>query len=72
MAGAEMRAMDERSLGCLFGSRLEAEIALMIRATSCPRLHRLKLIDRADGKTDVKVRQLVKTLAGDVLSNQDV
>ena len=37
-----------------------------------PHVEPIEVIDRADGKTDVKVHQLVKTLDGVVLSDQDV
>jgi len=37
-----------------------------------PHVEPLEVIDREGSKTDVKVRQLVKTLSGDVLSDTDV
>jgi len=37
-----------------------------------PHVEPIEVIDREDGKTDVKVHQLVKTLDGDILSDQDV
>ncbi len=37
-----------------------------------PHVEPIEVIDRNDGKTDVKVHQLVKTLDGKVLSDQDV
>ena len=37
-----------------------------------PHVEPIEVIDRGDGKTDVKVHQLVKTLDGAVLSDQDV
>jgi len=37
-----------------------------------PHVEPIEVIDRGDGKTDVKVHQLVKTLGGAVLSDQDV
>jgi hypothetical protein len=37
-----------------------------------PHVEPVEVIDRAGGKTEVKVHQLVKTLSGDVLSDTDV
>jgi len=37
-----------------------------------PHVEPIEVIDRADGKTDVKVHQIVKSLGGAVLSEQDV
>jgi hypothetical protein len=37
-----------------------------------PHVEPIEVIDREGGKTDVKVRQLVKSLAGDVLSDSEV
>ena len=37
-----------------------------------PHLEVLQVIDRENGKTEVKVRQLVKNLEGDVLSDTDL
>jgi hypothetical protein len=37
-----------------------------------PLVEPIEIIDRAGGKTDVKVHQLVKSLAGDVLSDSEV
>ena len=37
-----------------------------------PHVEPLEVVDREDGKTDVKVHQLVKTLTGEVLSDQEV
>ncbi len=37
-----------------------------------PHVEPMQVNDRDDGTTDVKVHQLVKTLNGDVLSNQEV
>jgi hypothetical protein len=37
-----------------------------------PHVEPIEVIDREEGKTDVKVRQLVKSLAGDVLSDSEV
>jgi len=37
-----------------------------------PHVEPVEVIDRQGGKTDVKVHQLVKTLDGDVLSDQEV
>ncbi len=37
-----------------------------------PHVEPLELIDRAEGKTDVRVHQLVKSLGGDVLSDSEV
>ncbi len=37
-----------------------------------PHVEPIEVIDREGGKTDVKVRQLVKSLGGDVLSDSEV
>jgi hypothetical protein len=37
-----------------------------------PHVEPIEVVDREDDKTEVKVHQLVKTLNGDVLSDQDV
>jgi len=37
-----------------------------------PHVEPIEVIDREGGKTEVKVRQLVKSLAGDVLSDSEV
>lgn len=37
-----------------------------------PHVTPTELIERVDGKTEVKVRQLVKSLSGDVLSDSEV
>ncbi len=37
-----------------------------------PHVEPLELIERSDGKTDVRVQQLVKSLAGEVLSDSEV
>jgi hypothetical protein len=37
-----------------------------------PHVEPIEVIDRAGGKTDVKVHQLVKTLGGEVLSESEV
>lgn len=37
-----------------------------------PHVEPIEVIDRADGKTEVKVRQLVKSLSGEVLSDSEV
>jgi hypothetical protein len=37
-----------------------------------PHVEPIKVIDREEGKTDVKVHQLVKSLGGDVLSDSEV
>jgi hypothetical protein len=37
-----------------------------------PHVEPIQIIDRQEGTTDVKVHQLVKTLNGDVISNQEV
>lgn len=37
-----------------------------------PHVEPMEIIDREGGKTDVKVHQLVKSLGGDVLSDQEV
>jgi len=37
-----------------------------------PHVEPLEVIDREDGKTAVKVHQLVKSLAGDILSDSEV
>ena len=37
-----------------------------------PRVEPIEVIDREEGKTDVKVHQLVKSLGGDVLSDSEV
>jgi hypothetical protein len=37
-----------------------------------PHVEPVEVIDRAGGKTEVRVHQLVKTLAGDVLSDTEV
>ena len=37
-----------------------------------PHVEPIEVIDRAGGKTDVKVHQLVKSLGGDVLSDSEV
>ena len=37
-----------------------------------PQVEPLEIIDREDGVTEVKVHQLVKSLAGDVLSDSEV
>jgi len=37
-----------------------------------PHVEPIKVIDREGGKTEVKVRQLVKSLGGDVLSDSEV
>lgn len=37
-----------------------------------PHVEPIEVIDREGGKTDVKVRQLVKSLGGDVLSDSSV
>ena len=37
-----------------------------------PHVEPIEVIDREGGKTDVKVRQLVKSLGGDVLSDTEV
>jgi hypothetical protein len=37
-----------------------------------PRVEPVEVIDREDGKTDVRVHQLVKSLSGDVLSDSEV
>ncbi|HEX3368805.1 MAG TPA: nuclear transport factor 2 family protein [Candidatus Cybelea sp.] len=37
-----------------------------------PRVEVLEVVDRKDGKVEVKVRQLVKTLQGDVLSDTEL
>jgi hypothetical protein len=37
-----------------------------------PRVTPIELIDRAEGKTDVRVHQVVKSLGGDVLSDSEV
>jgi hypothetical protein len=37
-----------------------------------PHVEPIQVIDRSDGKTDVRVRQLVKSLEGNVLSDSEV
>ena len=37
-----------------------------------PHVEPIEVIDRGDGKTDVRVHQLVKSLDGDVLSDSEV
>ena len=37
-----------------------------------PHVEPIEVIEREDGKTHVKVRQLVKSLAGDILSDSEV
>jgi hypothetical protein len=37
-----------------------------------PHVEPIEVIDREEGKTDVKVHQLVKSLSGDVLSDSEV
>ncbi len=37
-----------------------------------PHVEPLEIIDRADGKTEVKVHQLVKSLGGEILSDTEV
>ncbi len=37
-----------------------------------PQVTPTELIDRADGKTEVRVRQLVRSLSGDILSDREV
>jgi len=37
-----------------------------------PHVEPIEVIDREDGKTDVRVHQLVKSLGGDVLSDSEV
>jgi len=37
-----------------------------------PRVEPIEIIDREDGRTEVKVHQLVKSLAGDLLSDSEV
>lgn len=37
-----------------------------------PHVEPIEIIDRSDGKTDVRVHQLVKSLDGDVLSDSEV